>query len=247
MAGFDIHTLRRMLLLVVRNNPLLATVLRQEYMRQQSSLAAAPPPPQQQQQQQQAAPEQHRQPVRPAIPLSQMQPVINFDDYSKEAWHALNDRELLAMGGSRQYDESGEVWNQIYDCIKSIDERTRADSPLSTKLSALETLRKIAKTVILGEDTIGHEVRKELQDDSSIPDTMIRILTSMTPWERIRAGQNADHKGSLIDKVEWVQSEARGLCLEGLDTLYSVLFMMKTGLINPIKYPGSSVAPIDLT
>ncbi|ROW08674.1 hypothetical protein VPNG_06468 [Cytospora leucostoma] len=159
--------------------------------------------------------EQTQRPTRPAIPLSQMQPVINFDRYSKSAWHALNDSEILGLGGSRQYDLSGEVYDCIRGCIMAIDEKTRADSPLGTKQSAIETLRKIAKTINLGEDTIGYEVRKELQDDSDIADVINRVLESMTPEERVRTGDKTDAKGSLADKVEWVRNKAEGYCLEG--------------------------------
>lgn len=82
--------------------------------------------------------------------------MVDFDHYSKSAWRALNNSAILSMGGSRQYVESGNVYGFILECIISIDEKTKADSPLGTKQSAVETLRKIAKTVILGEDTVGH-------------------------------------------------------------------------------------------
>lgn len=105
---------------------------------------------------QQPPPGRTQRPTRPAIPLSQVQPVVDFDHYSKSAWRALNNSAILSMGGSRQYVESGHVYGFILECIISIDEKTKADSPLGTKQSAVETLRKIAKTVILGEDTVGH-------------------------------------------------------------------------------------------
>lgn len=183
--------------------------------------------------------------TRPAIPLSQMRPVTNFDHYSKSAWHALNDRELLALSGSRQYTMAGDVYSDICDCVNAIDEMTKDDAPLGTKQNALETLRKIAKTVILGEDTVGYEVRKELQNDSHISDIMTRIAESMTPEERLRTGRRADDKGgTLISKLEWVRDEAEGHCLKDSEGFGRVLELLKSGFASS---GGSSTAPIDLT
>lgn len=182
--------------------------------------------------------------ARPAVPLSQMRPVTNFDHYSKSAWHALNDRELLALSGSRQYTMAGDVYSDICDCVNAIDEMTKDDAPLGTKQNAIETLRKIAKTIILGEDTVGYEVRKELQNDSHISDIMIRIAESMTPEERLRTGRRADAKGTLISKLEWVRDEAEEHCLKDFEGFARVLELMKTGFAST---HGSSTAPIDLT
>ncbi|KAG6355097.1 hypothetical protein INS49_004178 [Diaporthe citri] len=184
------------------------------------------------------------QTTRPAVPLSQMRPVTNFDHYSKSAWHALNDRELLGLSGSRQYTMAGDVYSDICDCVNAIDEMTKDDAPLGTKQNAIETLRKIAKTIILGEDTVGYEVRKELQNDSHISEIMIRITESMTPEERLRTGRKADAKGTLISKLEWVRDEAEGHCLKDLEGFGRVLELMKTGFAST---HGSSTAPIDLT
>ena len=185
--------------------------------------------------------------TRPAVPLSQMRPVTNFDHYSKSAWHALNDRELLSLSGSRQYTMAGDVYTDICDCVNAIDEMTKDDAPLGTKQNAIETLRKIAKTVILGEDTVGYEVRKELQHDSHISDIMIRVAESMTPEERLRTGRRGDAKGTLISKLEWVRDEAEGLCLKDSEGFSRVLELLKSGFASTTGGQGSSAAPIDLT
>lgn len=182
-----------------------------------------------------------------AIPLSQMRPITNFDHYSKSAWHALNDRELLSLSGSRQYTMARDVYGDICDCVNAIDEMTKdANAPLGTKQNAIETLRKIAKTVILGEDTVGYEVRKELQHDSHISEVMIRIAESMTPEERLRTGRRADAKGTLISKLEWVRDEAKGHCLKDCEGFSRVLELLKSGFASA-GGQGSSTAPIDLT
>lgn len=77
-----------------------------------------------------------------------------------------------------------------------------------------------------GFDTLGHEVRKELQWDAEIPNAMIRILESMSAEDRIRVGSAADAKGSLAEKIQWVRDEADAYCLEGLSGLGRVLELM---------------------
>ncbi|KUI59171.1 hypothetical protein VP1G_06419 [Cytospora mali] len=161
VSGLDAKVLRDLVIKLAPSDPLLARAVEEAYREQAMTPSQHP-----------SALEQPQRSTRPAILLSKMQPVINFDGYSKSAWHALNDRKVLSLSGSHQYDAAGDVYDSI--C-----------GPLGTKQSAIETLRKIAKTIILGEDTVGHEVRKELQCDSDIADIIIRILESMTPEEKI--------------------------------------------------------------
>ncbi|KAI3399140.1 hypothetical protein diail_7719 [Diaporthe ilicicola] len=235
IAALEEKALRDLLLQSASSSQTIQRSIQEAYQRQ---LARPQPPPLLPQ------PRLSSQPARAAIPLSQMRPVTNFDHYSKSAWHALNDRELLRLSGSRQYTMAGDVYSDICDCVNAIDEMTRSDSPLGTKQNAIETLRKIAKTIVLGEDTVGHEVRKELQNDSNISDIMVRIVESMSPEERMRTGRRADAKGTLIGKLEWVRDEAVQHCFKDSDGLDRVLELMKTGFSS---VHGSSTAPIDLT
>ncbi|RYC61651.1 hypothetical protein CHU98_g4569 [Xylaria longipes] len=129
--------------------------------------------------------------------------VLDFDGYSKEAWHVLNTSSYTEGSGSKQYNSSWEAKSEVCDCITAIGEQTRAESSYGTKLSALETLRKIARTVLLADDTLGHEVRKQFQEDSCIADEMLRIAQSMSPEEQLRAGATSDEKGSLAEK-SWI-------------------------------------------
>ncbi|KAK2596598.1 hypothetical protein N8I77_013479 [Diaporthe amygdali] len=235
IAALEEKALRDLLLQSASSSQAIQRSIQEAYQRQ---VAKPQPPPLLPQ------PLLSSQPTRPAIPLSQMKPVTNFDHYSKSAWHALNDRELLRLSGSRQYTMAGDVYSDICDCVNAIDEMTKDDSPLGTKQNAIETLRKIAKTIILGEDTVGHEVRKELQRDSKISDIMVRVVESMTPEERMRTGRKADAKGSLISKLEWVRDEAEAHCLKDSEGFGRVLELMKSGFTS---VHGSSNAPIDLT
>ncbi|KAI3319257.1 hypothetical protein HD806DRAFT_509476 [Xylariaceae sp. AK1471] len=152
--------------------------------------------------------------------------VINFDHYSKDAWHVLNTSEYCDLRGSKQFEAAYEAFTEVESCINAIGEETHPESPYGTKLSALETLRKIAKTVILADDTLGHEVRNEFQHNDCLAVAMLRIVRSMTVEEQRRAGATADEKGSLAAKVRWVCDQAKSYCLEGLDGLDDVLALL---------------------
>lgn len=89
-------------------------------------------------------------------------------------------------------------------CIDSIGTQVKPESSLGTKINAIETIRKIAKTILLAGDTLGHEVRKQFSYDTSISGNLVAILEEMTPEEGAAAGKNvsAVGKGTLLEKME---------------------------------------------
>lgn len=143
--------------------------------------------------------------------------MINFDQFSKSAWHSLNTSYYTKLSSSKQYDASFDAYSAVEDCVQAIRKQVKANSSYGTKLNALETLREIADTVLSAGDTLGREVRKEFQYDNCVVNAMLDIAEFMTPEERLKAGQNdADGKGTLLDKLDEVDGEAGGLCIEGL-------------------------------
>ncbi|MCJ1391275.1 hypothetical protein MMC18_004138 [Xylographa bjoerkii] len=98
--------------------------------------------------------------------------VIDFDHYSKTAWRAIN-LQYKSMKGSYQYNASCGVQDDVVGCIEDIRKQCPAGVSYGTKKSALETLRKIGKTVCLsGGDVIGHEVQKGFHMETCLEDTM---------------------------------------------------------------------------
>lgn len=133
--------------------------------------------------------------------------MINFDGHSKSAGHAIN-TQYSRLSGSKQYDKSWEVTEEVVQCIQRIAEQVKPVSSYGTKLSALETLRKIARTILLSGDTLGHEVRKQFQSKYALSEATTTILDSMTGYERESAGYNVSElgKGTLLEKMEWVEA-----------------------------------------
>lgn len=76
---------------------------------------------------------------------------------------------------------------------------------------------------------LGRQCRFELSSNPVIAKTMIRILKSMEPAERIEVGNSADEKGTLVSKVEWLLKEGRAYALDedvGMGHLSDVIKLM---------------------
>ncbi len=156
----------------------------------------------------------------------------DFDYLSKRAWHALNSDYICGLSSSEQFEAADDVWSSIETCVATIQRKCRKSVTLRTRQSAIETLRKISKTVLLSEDTVGHEVRKIMQFKTCIADVRIEVLEEMEPEDMIATGKRTDGKGSLISKMKWVREEARGYCLDGFNGLDDVLEMLEKGEVE---------------
>lgn len=111
--------------------------------------------------------------------------VIDFDHYSKLAWKVIN-VTYRGLSGSKQYERSFEATSEVMGYIEAIRENSTIHASYDTKKNALETLRKIGKTICLSGGTIGHEVRMQFQGEDCLEGTMLAIAASMTLEERAR-------------------------------------------------------------
>ncbi|MCJ1432355.1 hypothetical protein MMC27_001711 [Xylographa pallens] len=145
--------------------------------------------------------------------------VIDFDHYSKTAWRAIN-TQYKSMKGSYQYKASSGVQDDVVGCIKGIRKKCSAGASYGTKKSALETLRKIGKTVCMsGGDVIGSEVQKGFQMDTCLEDTMYGIVQRMTQGER-----DMVMKGDFGVKMEELVELSKDYCVFGkLDVVLALL------------------------
>jgi hypothetical protein len=67
-------------------------------------------------------------------------------------------------------------------------------------------------------------VRQQFQHDHCLPETMVEILGTMSPEERVWAGKIADQKGSLLSKVKAPWEEANGYCVfDGMPHVINML------------------------
>lgn len=118
---------------------------------------------------------------------------IDFDHFSKSVWHAMAQGE--GSSGSRQHDLGLEVSVTIEETIAKIKRQTPSHSSFDTKKSALLTLRKIAKTIVLsGNDRMGHEVINQLHQDGEPLDKAMQYIVD---------GMSEDEKDKMRSDGEW--------------------------------------------
>lgn len=103
-----------------------------------------------------------------------------------------------------QYELGIEASVYAEETIANIRKQTLAHSSFGTKKSALETLRKIGKTIALGGmDEFGSEVISQLQEDGSpLESAMCDIVKEMKADERARMGGDRDWILKVKELVE---------------------------------------------
>lgn len=95
----------------------------------------------------------------------------------------------------------------------------------ATRRIALETLRKIGKSIVLSTgDTLQHEVHQHFQWDTSIEDGMRDIIDGMDEEERAEMLRWNDGREEWRDKLLELRSlEKRQCCFPGLDEVVELL------------------------
>ncbi|KAI1809530.1 hypothetical protein GGS20DRAFT_571557 [Poronia punctata] len=107
----------------------------------------------------------------------------DFKQYSSDIWYSL----YLRYPNKRdrgQNEMACEAVGQIERYIRTIADKAHVRSSIGRKLSAVETLAKIGKLILLAEGTFGSEVRECYKWDGTLADVMLRIVEFMTPKER---------------------------------------------------------------
>ncbi|KAL8903998.1 MAG: hypothetical protein Q9171_007204 [Xanthocarpia ochracea] len=127
--------------------------------------------------------------------------VIDFDHHSKSIWRALTNADK--MSGSRAWDASFDVTDSIQSTVETIVNRTPAHASLGTKKSALYTLRKICKTIVLnGSDTCGREVCKTLGEEETLEKAMLDIVGRMSEEEKEVFRGDTERVGKMEELLE---------------------------------------------
>ena len=110
--------------------------------------------------------------------------VVEFDHLSKAAWKEINVK-YSGLNGTRQYEGAGEAYRQVREYLEEIQQGCPPTASFKTKQNALETCRKIGKTIALsGGDTCPREVQKLFGTDETLPTVMMKIAQSLREEER---------------------------------------------------------------
>ncbi|WWD03379.1 hypothetical protein V865_001431 [Kwoniella europaea PYCC6329] len=105
-------------------------------------------------------------------------PPKDFDYLSKSCWKELNVNHRT-LRPSQQFEIIGDISEVIENAIATILKGYKESPRVETKLSALETLRKIGKSIILCDEG---EIRKGVMNDTTpsvLDDAMVEILDGM--------------------------------------------------------------------
>ncbi|KAI1328459.1 hypothetical protein F5Y16DRAFT_398390 [Xylariaceae sp. FL0255] len=115
--------------------------------------------------------------------------VVDFSDYSKRARHILNTGIFLQSKPGQQWMVINEVATKLEgDCINPISDEVLPESSFGTKLNTLETLRKIAKMIILSSDEpFAYGLCNVIRVDNSRGEAMLRVAESMSDDGQFRA------------------------------------------------------------
>ena len=108
--------------------------------------------------------------------------VSDFEYLSKSAWKTLN-VTYDYLSARYAFDMSGQILSEVKGCWNNISDRCPKVASFETKKSALETLRKIGKSICLSDGAVGHEVRKDLQHDHDYVDVMRTIVEGLSQEE----------------------------------------------------------------
>ncbi|KAK5738049.1 hypothetical protein LTR17_006292 [Elasticomyces elasticus] len=154
----------------------------------------------------------------------EMRTILDLSHYSRKAWHILH-KKYVSDKGSVEYNNAGPAFNEVDAIVEEIHEQAHESSSYGTRKSAMETLRKIGKSIVLTPSTLGSEVRQNMNWNFTLPDTMQAILESMSVKQRLRLADSADEKGMFFDKMEELMKMAEDHCMweERLDPIVTLL------------------------
>ncbi|KAK4206507.1 hypothetical protein QBC37DRAFT_458852 [Rhypophila decipiens] len=141
------------------------------------------------------------------------QKVIVFSQYSSDASYILNDK-YSHLSGSKQYDKALNAGSSIEKMLRAISYAVDEHHSFGTKYNALEAIRAIFDEVISAGDTLGSEVRKNV--DSSWGEYLTGICQLFDADDLDRLVVKMKEGELYLDFFAKTAKEAKGYCLDGL-------------------------------
>ncbi|PSN68622.1 hypothetical protein BS50DRAFT_571853 [Corynespora cassiicola Philippines] len=158
-----------------------------------------------------------------------------FDDECRAIWWMLK-RAHKTKTEAAQKKVAPDVCSEVLRIVKSVaKEATPDDAPFVVRRNALQTLRNIGEGIYRATGTLGAEVRKCFQSDTSLEDGMLDILWKMSQEERDRMACLNDCLSTWQEKLEGLREIAQLYGVFG--NLGTVLQALKGELRNPADPP----------
>ncbi|RAL11796.1 uncharacterized protein BO97DRAFT_425095 [Aspergillus homomorphus CBS 101889] len=150
--------------------------------------------------------------------------VISFDRDSGQVWKALNVTHAR-LSGSRQYEKTFEVADDIRWTIKSIAGQCGPLVNAQTRYNGLSVLRKIGRSIVLScGDTLPHDVQKSFQSDTTLERAMMAIVKGVEKGERERVMRENTGDGLWAKLMQLTEEASEYRCFTRLG---DVLRMME--------------------
>lgn len=147
---------------------------------------------------------------------------VSFVHYSNSVWHTLNSKQHLDQVEGRRYADK--AVQKVANDILSVASQVRRESSLVTKRNALETLRKIGRSICLAMGVVGERVKDVLGSDKTFVDAMIKVADSFTEDDQrtLWAGGSGTE---IVNRLEQLDELRR--CYRVFDGLGVVLELLK--------------------
>ena len=153
------------------------------------------------------------EPVRDVVPVRD----VDFDQLSKDAWHLLKTHQHSRL------DAVATAFDAVRNIVVRIVSNTHGNTTFATKRSAMHTLRKIGKSIMLSPGPAAEEVRRRCKSDTMLTDAMSTVAGCMSIEEKIRLSEESNRE--FIVKLEELDqlSESNGMIFPDLDLILESL------------------------
>ena len=150
---------------------------------------------------------------------------VNFVHYSNNAWHTLNTK-FNRLDGDRQTEMAESAAEDLAADIGAVVSQVRKESSLQTKKSALETLRKIGRSICLAPGIVGQKVKEGLGYDARFVDAVMDVVGRCSAEEKRSVWLDGSGK-ELLKRLEQLDELRRHNGI--FERFEEVLEMLKQG------------------
>jgi hypothetical protein len=147
---------------------------------------------------------------------------VNFVHYSNSVWHALNAKHHHA-DSTKEHQHANKAVQKVANDIHTIASQVQRHSSLTTKKNALETLRKIGRSVCLATGVVGETVKEVLGADAIFVDAIVQVANCFTEDDRrvLWAGGSGTEIVKRLDQLDELRRCYR--VFDGFEVVLEVL------------------------
>jgi hypothetical protein len=146
---------------------------------------------------------------------------VNFVHYSNSVWHTLNAKQHSDPTEGHQH--ANKAVQKVANDIHTVASQVQRQSSLTTKKNALETLRKIGRSICLATGVVGETVKEVLGSDKTFVDAIVKVTECFTEDDRrvLWAGGSGVE---IVKRLDQLDELRRCYCIfDGFEVVLEVL------------------------